>query len=97
MQQWKKPQPGKYKINFDTTIDVIAGVTSLGVVIRDHEGDFIACFMKKLQGAMDSKHAEALALKWVVRWTKKIGLVGGCFESDCLEVIRAVKMQTLEP
>jgi len=38
----------------------------LGVVIRDHEGDLVSCFMRKSQEAMDSKHAEALALKWAV-------------------------------
>jgi len=63
IQRWEKLGPGEYKINSDAAIDVNAGTTRLGVVIRNADWEIMACFMKKLQAVVDSKIAEALGIK----------------------------------
>ena len=50
----------------------------------------VACFMKRMRGPIDSQCAEVMGIKWEVRWTKKIEIVGGIFEIDNLEVVQGV-------
>ncbi|KAJ8431597.1 hypothetical protein Cgig2_025639 [Carnegiea gigantea] len=86
-QQWQKLGIGEYKINSDAAIDKDSGRTGFGAVIRNSEGLVIACFMKSLRGVLEPRSAEALGIKWAILCTKDIGLSGGIYETDCMDVV----------
>ena len=84
LQRWEKPRPGEYIVNSHASIDVNVGTTGLGVIIRNANGEIMACFMKTLQAIMDSKIAEALGIEWAIQWRK------GVFDLDCQVTVQGI-------
>jgi len=76
-------------VNIDTGF--AAGCGSSGVVIRDSRGDFIAASMNFLPTVLDAQMAEAYALKEGLHMVQHIGYRNFIMQSDCLEVVEAMK------
>jgi hypothetical protein len=55
-----KPACGWAKVNVDAAIDKGAGRMGVGIILRDHEGNFIAAKSAMQMGLWDSASAEAL-------------------------------------
>ncbi|KAL6578443.1 hypothetical protein OROMI_010771 [Orobanche minor] len=67
-----KPSNGRYKLNTDAAISG-SGYTSLGWVLRDADGGFIAATGMRLKGSFTSKEAETLCIREALRWAKNLG------------------------
>lgn len=62
-ETWRRPLEGKLMLNIDTIFYADAGMSSVGVVIRDSEGGCIAASHSYLAHVLDAPMAEARALK----------------------------------
>ena len=58
---WVKPDRGWAKVNVDAAIDKGTGEMGFGIVLRDHEGKFLAAKSAMRMGNWDPAAAEALA------------------------------------
>ena len=59
---WLKPRYGYVKLNVDADFDVDTLEGTVGAVLRDHKGKFIAAANEKIGICFDSFTAEAIAL-----------------------------------
>ncbi|CAK7323220.1 unnamed protein product [Dovyalis caffra] len=64
--RWTKPPLGKLRSNVDGAVDSGQKNISVGVVIRDENGDFIAATTRKKAGFYDVLTTEADAALWIV-------------------------------
>lgn len=59
-ERWKPPPPAGFKINVDASVTPGVKVFSTGMVLRNHEGQFVAAKTKKLAGEISVVEAEAV-------------------------------------
>ena len=69
--KWKKPLEGKYKLNWDATMDVSRGLVGMGGIIRDCNGEVIATLRAKRKLTLSPFEAEAHALMVAVLFSKE--------------------------
>lgn len=58
--QWKRPPPFYIKINYDGALSSSSNCSSIGIVIRDHEGLVIASLAQNLNQAYKLVEIEAM-------------------------------------
>lgn len=63
--KWEKPKEGFVKINWDVAVNVQLDKIGVGVVIRDHEGEVLACLSASVDLIRKPVVIEALALRRV--------------------------------
>ena len=63
---------------------------SIGIVIRDHSGFFVAACCHKTDRITDAEMAEALAVRYVVYFAKEYNLHQVLVASDCLNLIKKI-------
>lgn len=88
--KWKVPEEGWVKINVDAGQVGELG-TSLGVVCRDSEGLLLGCGAVKSSAVWETRIAEAKAALEGVKCTIRGRHPKVVIESDCLQVIQALK------
>lgn len=87
---WSPPPPGVFKINVDGASSNLDGTSSIGVIIRDCNGETIAALCKPLQAHFPAELVEVMALEQGVLLAQNLQLTRVMFESDALNVINAV-------
>jgi hypothetical protein len=65
---WVKPASGWLKVHVDAALDRGAGKMGFGLIMRDHEGKFVAAKSIMRMGLWDSAAAEALAAYFVLKF-----------------------------
>nr|TKW18253.1 hypothetical protein SEVIR_5G420100v2 [Setaria viridis] len=75
-QGWKKPPVGKVMVNVDAGFDENGGCGSVGSVIRDCSGGFLAAAHSFVLHLVDAQMAEAYALKEGLMLAQRIGPLG---------------------
>ena len=60
---WSPPPPSVFKINVDGASSDLNGTSSIGVIIRDFNGETFAALCKPLQSHYPAKLVEVLALE----------------------------------
>ena len=80
--KWLPPIGPSYKVNVDRAMFEIKNEASVGVVIRDHEENFIAGLSKKFQFPFDVVEIEAKALVIGLVFAREIGIKDLVLESD---------------
>ncbi|CAK9180472.1 unnamed protein product [Ilex paraguariensis] len=65
--RWFVPLVGVIKINFDGAIFKPDGCSNVGVVIRNHNGDFLVGLCQKIVGCLSAENVEALAASVAVK------------------------------
>ena len=80
--KWLPPIGPSYKVNVDRAMFEIKNEASVGVVIRDHEENFIAGLSKKFQFPFDAVDIEAKALVIGLVFAREIGIKDLVLESD---------------
>lgn len=88
--RWTKPPVDFYKANFEAALFNNCNVASLGVVIRDCNGNIIGALSQKIAFPQSVEHAEALAASRAVTLARELNLFKVIFEGDCLRIIKAI-------
>lgn len=82
--RWQPPDVGTFKINVDASI--FAGVKhfAVGMVIRNHEGEFMVARNIRLAGEIAVWEAEAVGVREALSWIKEMNRQGDSItiESD---------------
>ncbi|KAL2938556.1 hypothetical protein RDABS01_022005 [Bienertia sinuspersici] len=85
---WKPPPHGWIKVNTNAHMKG-ENDASVGVVLRDENGDLIAAGVK-LTKAFDVEMAEAEAIRYGMRLAKRLGYERIILESDALSSVQAI-------
>ncbi|XP_030941627.1 uncharacterized protein LOC115966551 [Quercus lobata] len=64
---WSPPPPGVFKINVDGASSDLDGTSSIGVIIRDFNGETFAALCKPLQSHFPAELVEVLTLEHLNR------------------------------
>ena len=86
--RWLLPVDGVYKANCAALVDRVGGQTSIGVVIRDSNGDVLASYAQTLLANMNSKFANLTAMLKNVQFSADYGLAPCIFEIDEALVVK---------
>jgi hypothetical protein len=95
-KKWKKPRTGIIKANSDANLS-IDGSWGLGAIFRDGEGHIMASATWVRSGFHDPATAEACALYFTMRLAADCCFTTVEFESDCLNVVKAVNSALPSP
>ena len=87
---WIPPPPGIFKVNVDGASSEQEGSSSVGVVIRDFNGQVVAALCLLLQSYFSTKLMKVFALEQGVLFAQELQLPQVIFESNALAVIQAV-------
>uniref|UniRef100_A0A0D9VWP3 RNase H type-1 domain-containing protein n=1 Tax=Leersia perrieri TaxID=77586 RepID=A0A0D9VWP3_9ORYZ len=87
---WQPPQVGWTKVNADGAYCSAKGEGSLGVIIRDDHGQFIAASSQFLSDVADATMAEIYANIRAAQLAAEMGITKAIFETDSMEVLRMV-------
>ncbi|XP_074351779.1 uncharacterized protein LOC141690922 [Apium graveolens] len=90
IQKWLPPPTGSVKLNVDASISVGANDFSTGMLIRDHEGNFLLGRVACISGAGSVLEAEITALYEGLCWIKSLPYQNVLIESDSLLTVQAV-------
>ncbi|KAM6566407.1 hypothetical protein CsatA_025535 [Cannabis sativa] len=86
---WSNPPYGQLKLNVDAAIDESSRTIGIGAILRNSNGDIVACFSKPMFGNFSVLQAECMAIVVAVDWIISSRLEINIVESDCLTVISA--------
>ncbi|KAF5477697.1 hypothetical protein F2P56_004314 [Juglans regia] len=85
---WKKPEQGGFKANWDAALN--SKFMGLGVVIRNENGEVVACACSRRLPAPNSDVAESVALWFAVELCCELGFNRVTFEGDAQAVVKDV-------
>ena len=83
------PPDGFYKANFDAAYFGNSGIASIGVVVRDSEGEIIAALSQKIREPHSMDATEALACRRAVVFARELSLFSVIVEGDSMRVMQA--------
>ncbi|XP_021753633.1 uncharacterized protein LOC110719026 [Chenopodium quinoa] len=92
---WSKPAVGFLKVNVDNGF-VGELACGLGAVVRDEVGIVVAVGVQQIKASWEVRIAEAKAIEWGLRVAAGLGVRDLVVESDCLQVIQALKNKTAD-
>jgi hypothetical protein len=70
-------------VNVDVALFAESNRIGIGLVIRDHNGRFLAAFRRGLEGFIEPETTEATALRHAVRFVSILPYNQVIFASDC--------------
>jgi ribonuclease HI len=88
---WVKPDCDWAKVNVDAAIDKGSGRMGIGIILRDHDGNFLAAKSAMRMGLWDSAAAEALAAYLGVLFAQERGVQQLILEGDAKQIIDAIR------
>jgi ribonuclease HI len=88
--KWVSPPAGIVLVNVDAATFSSTRQMGIGVVVRDHQGTFVASCGEHRDEVTNAELAEALALRRVVAFACDEGYSRVIFASDCQSVINRV-------
>lgn len=90
--RWYPPEPNVLKVNVDATFSVAGAIFSVGMVLRDHTGDFLADKVIGFEAAATAFEAEAIGTREALAWIKHKQLQNRrvVLETDALLVVNGV-------
>lgn len=94
-QRWEKPDAGVFKLNVDATVKEDQNFYSMGMVLRDSQGRFIAGKTKKVAGAVKVVEAETTAILEGLIWLEELPIGPVIIESDSLLSVNAINKNHL--
>lgn len=92
---WKLPLLNSVKGNTDAAIFEETGFYSYVFIARDHNGDMITAKTFCLRGRPSPEMAEALGIREALSWIKSADHDNVILESDCLQIIQAIRSSFL--
>ena len=94
--KWIPPPDGWLMINVDAATFKNPPRMGVGLVVRDHRGDFIAACCQLIQRFDDPELAEAIAIRRAVSFSSEYNLQQVVVASDCLGVIKKIKSKVYD-
>ncbi|KAF5450671.1 hypothetical protein F2P56_031001 [Juglans regia] len=91
IKQWKKPEDGWLKANFDAAIDEQNGIVGLWIIIRNNKREVMAAYSEPQRMKTKAVVVEAIALRRTIEVCKEMGFNKVIFEGDALVIINTVK------
>jgi ribonuclease HI len=88
-QRWCKPNPRHLKINVDGSFHSDSHAGSIGAVVRDYKGEFIAASTVFLPYILSPAVAEAMAMREGLSLANRMGCTNVIMESDSTETVDA--------
>lgn len=85
--KWKAPPRGFYKLNVDAAIRRNLG-TGLGAIIRNDLGETMAAATWLIEEFEDPALAEAVGIRWALKWSLDIGFDRVLVETDSLHFVK---------
>ncbi|XP_039791741.1 uncharacterized protein LOC120657488 isoform X2 [Panicum virgatum] len=96
VSRWTPPPIGRLMLNVDAALFKNPSRIGVGVVIRDHDGDFKMAFCKVMDRIKDPEMAEAMAVRCAVIFAKEKNLQHIVVASDCHNIIKKLQSQNLD-
>lgn len=90
-ERWSPPMCNRIKINVDAAIFDSSSCYSYAMVIRNHNGELLEAVSSCKQATITLELAEAVSIKEALSWVKNQGKENVDIESDCLQVIQAIR------
>lgn len=88
--KWRPPEEGYVKVNVDAAVQQASQTCSLGMVIRDHQGNFVEGRTMKVLERGSVFAAEALGVCEALKWSDSKGFQKVIIETDSLLTARAL-------
>ncbi|XP_023878442.1 uncharacterized protein LOC111990905 [Quercus suber] len=92
--RWMTPPQGVFKINVDGATSDQGRNSSIGVIIRDCNGQVVVAFSKYSHGRFVADQVEALVMEQGILLAQELQLSCVILESDALAVIQAINDNT---
>ncbi|XP_035545074.1 uncharacterized protein LOC118348177 [Juglans regia] len=89
--KWEKPGGLVIKANWDAAVDAKNKCVRIGVVVRDSNGEILACLCSRFAHNSNSYVAEALGLRKAVTSCSEMGFSDVVLEGDSLIIVNATK------
>ncbi|XP_073026701.1 uncharacterized protein [Primulina eburnea] len=90
-KRWHKPPPHFLKCNTDAAIFTDNNTFGLSSVLRDENGEFMACRVQHGPGNPMVKECEFLALLNAITWIKEMNMTNVIFELDAKTIVDVIK------
>lgn len=94
--RWSAPLAGRLKINVDASVKVNEPYYTIGMVVRDHEGMFVAGKTMKIEGHVSVLEAESVGVLEALLWSKEFPDKHVDVESDSMLTVCAVNKSTVQ-
>lgn len=91
--RWKAPGMGSFKLNTDAAIKLGDDTFSIGLVLRDHQGEFVGGKVKCTMKVSSVLEAEVLAIKDGLQCLLSLPYANVEVETDSLMAVQAIKYQ----
>lgn len=91
LPKWIPPPLGKLKLNTDAAVRLGEDLFSVGLVLRDHLGSFIAGKVLRMMMVSSVFEAEVEAIKEGLKWLSSLPYQYVIVESDSLLAVQALK------
>ncbi|KAK0602913.1 hypothetical protein LWI29_038208 [Acer saccharum] len=88
---WKPPRMGVYKANCDARVDKNRGLTGIGIVIRDSNGEVFASCVQSFEANLSTKAAKSMAFARSIQFVLYCGLEPCIFEADDATIVKWIK------
>ncbi|XP_062012636.1 uncharacterized protein LOC133729168 [Rosa rugosa] len=89
---WQPPSPGWLKDNFDGAYNGTLGKGSIGVIVRDSNGEVVGGVCKFVASISSPVEIKAFAARAACDLESQFHLAPISFEGDCLQVIQAINV-----
>jgi hypothetical protein len=87
--KWSHPEPRQVKLNVDASYYADNQAGSVGAILRDYQGQFVAASCKVLTHVESAMMAEAIAMKEGLLLANMMGCNSVIVEGDSTETIEA--------
>lgn len=91
--KWKSPAMGSYKLNTDAAVRLGEETYSIGLVLRDHHGDFVTGMVKRLLMVDSVLEVEVAAIREGIHWLSMLPYDNVEIETDSLLAVQAIEQQ----
>lgn len=88
--RWKPPESGHLKVNVNASVYTENTSFSLGMLVRDDQGKFIAGKTMRIGGKVSVMEAEARGVQEACKWVKELQMQNVMIECDSESVVNVV-------
>ena len=83
-------------VNVDATIFHKTNRMGLGIVIRDHKGDFLAACRQGIDRIINPELAEAIAFRRAILFASQLSYNRAIVATDCLSLIKKLQSEAMD-
>ncbi|KAK0575893.1 hypothetical protein LWI29_008847 [Acer saccharum] len=89
---WSPPDKDEYKTNCGIAVDSNSGKVGLGIIVRNSNGEVMACCSQKLNSYISKRDANALAISRDIQFGIDCGLNSRMIESNDGVIVNWINM-----